>query len=364
MTVLQTLTAFSNRYGADPELVLAGGGNTSAKDGGVMYVKGSGTALATITADGFVAMDRQKLASMWDKTYPEADDAREAEALADLMAAKLPGQDGKRPSVETLLHALFPQRYVLHLHPAAVNGLTCAVNGKEWAGRLFPDAVWIESSKPGYVLAKLCRTRMAEYKAATGRDADVLLLQNHGVFFASDDAEALGRLLQGMLDTLCAQFEALPDLSPAAAEDAALGARLAALYGGVYRFNGCVEAVRFSESPSSMAPLMKPFTPDHIVYCKAFPLYLQRWTDAGNAFAAYREKYGYAPKLCYVQQCGGFYALGETDKQAQTTALLALDAIKIAVYSRAFGGPLPQTDALTDFIVNWEVEAYRAKKAE
>ena len=90
MTVLQTLTAFSNRYGADPELVLAGGGNTSAKDGGAMYVKGSGTALATITADGFVAMDRQKLASMWDKTYPEADDAREAEALADLMAAKLP----------------------------------------------------------------------------------------------------------------------------------------------------------------------------------------------------------------------------------------------------------------------------------
>ena len=363
MTVLQNLTAFSNRYGADPELVLAGGGNTSAKDGNVLYIKGSGTALATITADGFVAMDRTKLACMWDKAYPEADDAREAAALADLMAAKLPGQDGKRPSVETLLHALFPQRYVLHLHPAAVNGLTCAVDGAAWARKLFPDAVWIESCKPGYILAKLCRTRMAEYKTKTGRDADILLLQNHGVFFAADDAGTLGDLLSGMLDTLRAQYETLPDLSPAARADAQLGARLAALYGGVYRFNGSAEAVRFSESPAAMTPLMKPFTPDHIVYCKAFPLYLARGADAEKAFADYREKYGCAPKLCYVQG-SGFYALGETDKQAATTELLSLDAIKIAVYSRAFGGALPQTDAMTDFIIGWEVEAYRAKKAE
>lgn len=363
MTVLQNLTAFSNRYGADPELVLAGGGNTSAKDGNVLYIKGSGTALATITADGFVAMDREKLACMWDRTYPQADDAREAAALADLMAAKLPGQDGKRPSVETLLHALFPQRYVLHLHPAAVNGLTCAVDGEAWAKKLFPDAVWIEACKPGYILAKLCRARMTEYKSQTGRDAQVLLLQNHGVFFAADDADTLGALLCGMLDTLRAQYKVLPDLSPAAAEDAQLGARLAALYGGAYRFGGCAEAVRFSESPAAMAPLMKPFTPDHIVYCKAFPLYLLRGDDAAQAFADYRAKYGFAPKLCYVQD-GGFYALGETDKQAATTEALALDAIKIAVYSRAFGGALPQSDALTDFIVNWEVESYRAKKAE
>ena len=361
--MLKTLTAFSNRYGADPELVLAGGGNTSAKDGDVMYIKGSGTALATIKPEEFVAMDRQKLDVMWQKEYPEEDDAREAAALADLMAAKLPGQDGKRPSVETLLHALFSQRYVLHLHPAAVNGLTCAVDGKAWAGKLFPNAVWIEQSKPGYVLAKLCRTRMEAYKAACGRDAQVLLLQNHGVFFAADDPQTLDAMLTGMLDTLRAQYKVLPDLSPAAAENAQLGARLAALYGGVYRFNGCREAVRFAENPSTMAPLLKPFSPDHIVYCKAFPLYIARGADPDKAFADYRAKYGCAPKLCYEQD-GGFYALGETDKQAATTELLALDAIKIAVYSRAFGGPLPQSDALTDFIVNWEVEAYRAKKAE
>ena len=363
MTILDTLTRFSNQYGADPDLVLAGGGNTSAKDGDVLYIKGSGTALATIPAEGFVRMDRKKLAAMWDKVYPDADDAREAAALADLMAAKLPDQDGKRPSVETLLHALFPQRYVLHLHPALVNGLTCAVDGAAWAGKLFPNAVWIEQCKPGYVLAKLCRSRMADYKAATGRDADVLLLQNHGVFFAADDPQTLGELLTGMLDVLRARYSEKPDFTPAETADARLGSQLAALYGGAYRFNGCAEAVRFSESPAAMAPLMKPFSPDHIVYCKAFPLYLAHGGDAAAAFADYRAAYGYAPKLCYVQG-SGFYALGETDNQAATTELLALDAIKIAVYSRAFGGPLPQNDALTDFIINWEVEAYRAKKAQ
>ena len=363
--MLDTLTQFSNQYGNDPDLVLAGGGNTSAKDADTLYIKGSGTSLATVKPQDFVRMDRQKLALMLEKTYPAADAPREAAALADLMDAKRPGQDGKRPSVETLLHALFPMRYVLHLHPALVNGLTCAADGAAWAAKLFPNAVWIEASKPGYILAKLCRTRMAEFEARTGHSADLLLLQNHGVFFAAEDVQTLQDMLSGVLQTLRTQCAYVPDFTPAACEDSALGAQLAALYSanGVYRFNGSAEAVRFSASAETMRPLMEPFTPDHIVYCKAHPLYLPRGCSVEAAFADYRARHGYAPKLCYVQG-GGFYALSETEKQADTAALLALDAIKIAVYSRAFGGALPQSAALTDFIVHWEVEAYRAKKAE
>ena len=286
-------------------------------------------------------------------------------SLADLMDARLPGQDAKRPSVETLLHALFPMRYVLHLHPALVNGLTCAVDGAAWAGRLFADAVWIEASKPGYVLAKLCYERMAQYKAETGRDADCLLLQNHGIFLSDDNADALGEKLQKVLDTLRAHCAFSPDFSPAAAEDPALGERLAALYGkgSVYRFCGASEAVRFAASEDAMRPLMEPFTPDHIVYCKAHPLYLPTGCDVQTAFAGYRAKYGCAPRICYVQG-SGFYAVSDSEKSVDTAVLLALDAIKIAVYSRAFGGALPQSTALTDFIVNWEVEAYRARQAQ
>ena len=129
----EKLVEMSNRYGSNSEYVLAGGGNTSYKENGIMYVKCSGTALATITADGFVAMDMAKLTAMLDKKYPEADDEREAAALADMMAARLPSEYSKRPSVEAILHELFPQKYVLHVHPTLVNGLTCGKDGEKIA---------------------------------------------------------------------------------------------------------------------------------------------------------------------------------------------------------------------------------------
>ena len=99
-TVLETLTAFSNFYGKNGELVLAGGGNTSAKDGNVLYIKGSGTSLATITPEGFVAMDRTKLAAMMEKEYPTEDAPREAAALAEDLALSLrSGEYGAEPFV-------------------------------------------------------------------------------------------------------------------------------------------------------------------------------------------------------------------------------------------------------------------------
>lgn len=367
-TVLETLTAFSNFYGKNGELVLAGGGNTSAKDGNTLYIKGSGTSLATITPEGFVAMDRAKLSEMMHKTYPAEDAPREAAALEDMMAAKLPGQETKRPSVETLLHALFPMRYVLHLHPALVNGLTCGRDGEAKAHELFPQAVWVESCKPGYILAKLCDERMRAYKAETGKEANLLFLQNHGVFFAADTDTELGELLNAVLDTLQKNCVEQADFTPAVSENAqtdALARRIEALYGdsAVCLFNGCREAVNLAESAQSAAPVLKPFTPDHIVYCKAHPLYLTDAASIEQAFADYRNVHGYAPKIVLVKGMG-FFAVADTEKQAQTAQLLFIDAMKIAAYSRAFGGALPMTAEMTDFIVNWEVEAYRAKAAE
>ena len=61
---LEVITKLSNRYGSDPAYVLAGGGNTSYKNDGIMYVKGSGTSLATIKPEGFVAMYMDKLTEM------------------------------------------------------------------------------------------------------------------------------------------------------------------------------------------------------------------------------------------------------------------------------------------------------------
>ena len=230
---LSDLLEISHQYGADPEQVLAGGGNTSYKKDGVLYIKGSGTALAAIEPDGFVRMDRGALAAMWNKKYFADEAGREHEVLSDMMAARLPGEEKKRPSVETLLHDLFEQPLVLHVHPALVNGLTCAQDGEAWASKLFPDALWVPECRPGYTLAKLLSERMRS-------GTDTVLLQNHGVFFAADDAVALDRMLNGMLDTI-------------------------------------VECI--------LPPLDQPFTPDQIVYCGVGP----ELPDNGTAHAVYAD---------------------------------------------------------------------------
>ncbi len=365
--ILETLTRFSNQYGSDSALVLAGGGNTSAKDGYILYIKGSGTSLATIKGDGFVKMERIKLSKMLRKEYSEDDKAREAAALVDLMAARLPSETAKRPSVETLLHNLFPQRYVLHLHPALVNGLTCAKDGEVEAKRLFGDSVvWIGLCKPGYVLSKLCEGEMAAYKAKTGVDASVMLLQNHGIFIAADDEQMLADRLANIMNTLSSQLKEMPDLSPLNIENTQTDAykrKIAALYGNnaFVVFDGSRQAAAFAADEESAEPLLKPFTPDHIVYCKAHPLYVTSPEALDDAFASYRAMHGYAPKIV-IGKGLGFFAVSENEKQAETARLLFEDAIKIAVYTRSFGGALHMTDELTDFIVNWEVEYYRSNQ--
>ena len=258
---MKKLVEFSRKYGSDPELVLAGGGNTSMKENGVLYVKGSGCSLSTIKEENFVAMDLEKLLEILKKDYPASDKEREAMFLADVSAAKLPGEEQKRPSVEALLHALFRQRYVLHLHPALVNGLTCGADGKRIAQKLFPKAIWVDACRPGYTLAKLLSDRISP-------ETDTVLLQNHGVFYASETPEGLAELLDGMMETL---KKKLPGELPKELED---------------------------------VDLSKPFTPDHIVYCGVGP----ELPDTANARLLYRD----AQKISwYAKAFGGPLPLGK-----------------------------------------------------
>ena len=128
---LSEIVKISNHFGSNPDLVLAGGGNTSFKDDEYLYVKGSGTTLATITEDGFVKMSRKALGAMWTKQYSSDAAAREEEVLEDLMDARAKSDRNKRPSVETSLHDILPQKFVVHLHPAMVNGITCSKDGND-----------------------------------------------------------------------------------------------------------------------------------------------------------------------------------------------------------------------------------------
>lgn len=187
---LSTLVKMSNTYGSNPAYVLAGGGNTSVKDETTLYVKGSGTQLATIKAEEFVEMSRARLNEIMKTEYPGNDTEREAAYLADVMAAVTDADKTKRPSVEALLHNLFAYTYVLHVHPTLVNGLTCGNGAKALSEQLLgKEVLWIDICKPGYTLARICYEKMNAYKEEFGKDVQVI--ENGG--FQAAETEVIRR---------------------------------------------------------------------------------------------------------------------------------------------------------------------------
>lgn len=366
MDTLDELVRFSNFYGSNKELVLAGGGNTSAKSDGYLFVKASGCSLAGIDKSGFVKIDLSLVEKIFEKEYPADDDAREAAAFGDLMAARATGEE-KRPSVETSLHALFPQTFVLHLHPALVNGLACAVKGKVFADEIFAgEYIWVDSCKPGYILAKLCQNLILDYEKSKGKSPQIILLQNHGIFFAADSLEELESLVNTTLAALKAKVKFFPTLG----EEKEPDPKALTLIEGLKRFGAlkgeavyCANDItgRFLKSKEATEVLMLPFTPDHIVYCGAYPLYVSHESTLEKDYEAYLAQNKTEPKIIIIEACG-FLALGKNEKAALTVRDVFIDAMKIALYSENFGGPDHMTQELIDFIINWEVESYRQKQ--
>ena len=364
---IEVIEKISHKYGINPAFVLAGGGNTSYKNSENLYIKGSGTSLATITKDGFVKMSRQALSEIWSKSYSKEQDKREAEVLSDMMSAKCKGEEAKRPSVETLLHDLFKQQYVLHVHPTMVNGLTCSLEGKSTMEKMFPSAIWIEETEPGYTLACKCRERINEYEEKTGKDASLLFLQNHGIFFAGNTEEEIDSLVSMVVSSFEEKIEKRPDLSDCEydkcqVEEIKKELLSVADEGSVVRFVINNEVKRLCSSKKEFEVLERPMSPDHIVYCKACPLFVCNPAKIKEEYKAFTETHSYQPKIIFVKNVGMF-AIGNSEKNAQVVSDVWLDAVKISVYAQSFGGVRHMAPDMVDFIANWEVENYRSKVA-
>lgn len=132
---LSTLVKMSNTYGSNPAYVLAGGGNTSVKDETTLYVKGSGTQLATIKAEEFVEMSRARLNEIMKTEYPGNDTEREAAYLADVMAAVTDADKTKRGSIT-------PQFICIYLCTAC-SSYSCKWSDlRQWRKGTFRAAPW------------------------------------------------------------------------------------------------------------------------------------------------------------------------------------------------------------------------------
>ena len=178
--LLDGLVYRSNLLGADRSVANQGGGNTSAKETTtdhvgrevrLLWVKGSGTDLATITPTGFAGLRLGELLALRERE--EMDDAS---MVAYLLRCAF-GPDQPRPSIETLLHAFIPAEHVDHTHPDAVIALTSTPKGRELAEETFgSEAVWLDYQRPGFDMSRRIARLLEE-----NPEARAVLLERHGL---------------------------------------------------------------------------------------------------------------------------------------------------------------------------------------
>jgi rhamnulose-1-phosphate aldolase/alcohol dehydrogenase len=395
----------SNLLGADRALANRGGGNTSAKGITVdhagretctLWVKGSGTDLATIRADGFAALRLDEVLALEERDVME-----DADMVRYLLCCAVT-PDQPRPSIETLLHAFLPAAHVDHTHPDAVIALTACPDGRVLARAAFgEEAVWLEYERPGFQMSKRIVGLLRENPNARG-----VLLEKHGLVTwgeSSEDAyestlefvgraarslEAAGhgrfglggtkvqRLGDAEVDVLLA--ESLPKLRGALLEDAD---------GIVLQVDRSDDAIAFASS--ARAPEVSQIgapCPDHLISTKHKPLFVEFDPDRANgselaeAFRAgvaefsewYRQYYERnvtdesrpfpqdpaGPRVVLVPGVG-MVTSGADASKAQVTGELYHRAIAVQNAAEAAGGFRSLSESEAFAIEYWPLERYK-----
>lgn len=372
MKELQELINISRYYGANKEYVVAGGGNTSYKDSGKIWVKASGHALATITEDGFAVLDRLKLAELSGKTYSEDPVERERQVKTDMEAALITRD--RRPSVETSLHDLISYSFVVHLHPDAVNGVTCGNDVEKFIEPMFgPGALYIPYTDPGYILFKEIEARLLEVRKTAGSDPKVIILQNHGIFVGADTIDEIKAIYEKIMGNIHGALRAsLP--SDTRGVDSSVTEIVPAIRAivssedlKVLKVKNSALISHFASEAEAFSRVSKPFTPDIVVYCKSEYIYLDRVDAPAHTIEQFIEKYreyldqnGHQPKVVMVKGLG-MVAIGDNAAQADIITDAFESQLGTSWFSESFGGPHFLSDESIATIDSWEVENYRRK---
>ncbi|WP_406116717.1 bifunctional aldolase/short-chain dehydrogenase [Streptomyces anulatus] len=181
----------SHRLGSDARNTNYAGGNTSAKGAGadpvtgaevdLLWVKGSGGDLGTLTEDGLAVLRLDRLRALKD-VYPGVD--REDEMVAAFDHCTF-GKAGAAPSIDTAMHGLVEAAHVDHLHPDSGIALACAADGEKLTAECFGDSVvWVPWRRPGFQLGM----DIAAVKAANPQSIGCVL-GGHGITAWGDTSE-------------------------------------------------------------------------------------------------------------------------------------------------------------------------------
>jgi rhamnose utilization protein RhaD (predicted bifunctional aldolase and dehydrogenase)/NAD(P)-dependent dehydrogenase (short-subunit alcohol dehydrogenase family) len=377
----------SRLLGRNPALVLHGGGNTSVKVtekdffGDVVdlcYVKGSGWDLGTIEREGFSPVRQDALVKM-SKLAAMSD-----EDMVLQQRAAMTNPNAPAASIEAILHAILPFRFVDHSHANAIAALTCNADGEARVREVFGNRVIIVPYvMPGFILAKTIADLIA------GRDLRAegiqgMVLLKHGLFTFDDDArksyERHIELVTQAEEYLAKKSGNAQAATAAATEDLLA---LAKLRQSVSRQRGFPQIARLNASPEAVGyaslpdvdsfGTRGPLTPDHSIRTKRAPAFIggdidasvQKFADDYQVYfdrnAKGQTKLDGAPRFALWPN-QGIVSFGDTLKDANIVADIAQSTAATVALGEAVGGwqPLPESDIFA--VEYWDLEQAKLRK--
>jgi len=381
---LQIRVYSSRLLGQDPDLVLHGGGNTSVKiteknvfgdDEEILYVKGSGWDLGDIEAEGFAPVKLDVLQHMAGLEQLSDSD------MVRMQRAAMTNPYAPNPSVEAVLHALIPYKYVDHTHADAVVTITNTPGGENKIKQIYGDRVLIVPYvMPGFVLAKEIYELT---KGINWAQYDGMILLNHGVFTFDDEAkssyEKMIDIVSRAEDYIAEQTTSIVSADNNADLDlqllATIRKKVTALRGSaVYALvDNSTEACSFASLNDIDAISTKgPLTPDHIIRTKQTPLIIQDGTsveDYATAYQSYFDRNASDQQVCLdhaprwaVWKNQGLISFGTTLKEANIISDISGHTIKAIQTAEKLGGwqALPEKDLFD--MEYWELEQAKLNK--
>ncbi len=378
----------SRLLGKEPALVQHGGGNTSVKASRanlfgdkeeILYVKGSGWDLATIEPAGFAPVKMDVLLRMARlENLTDTDMVREQRAA-------MTNPSAPTPSVEAIMHAIIPYRYVEHTHSDAVVTLTNTPSGEADARKVYGDKVlYVPYVMPGFILARKIfeMTRDVKWENYEG-----MVLLNHGVFTFHDDPKvAYENMIR--LVTQAEEFLVKRDAvktrkaAPAKAIDpmaiASLRKALSMVMGApvLTRLTQSEEAVGFSQwEKAGEVSARGTVTPDHVIHIKPRPLVIkgEPLVDLENYVREYHAYFArhqnQKPGLKELDACPRWAVwpgLGTMSISAASKSLRVVDdivshTIRCLQWGEALGGWKPVGEGDLFDVEYWELEQAKLK---
>lgn len=383
----------SQLLGAEADLVLHGGGNTSVKgefvdvfgvEGRVLYVKGSGWDLRTIKAAGFPPVRLDYLLKLG--ALPDLSDS---EMMRQLRLALL-DPNAPTPSVEAILHALIPHTYVDHSHADAVVAISNTLDGEASLRSIYGDEVLIlPYIMPGFILARqvAAATRLLDWNKIRG-----IILLHHGIFTFHDDARTsydtmieLVSKAEDYLRQIGGEHLATAHYTPVATDCVALSS-LRREAGKLLRspvllrMDHSAAAAGFASLPGCEELIARgPLTPDHSIHTKPFGAVFADAADAGQVtgmqkFVRSYEKYfaehaqtqhqilDRMPRFGVWKQKGMIYLAGNLQR-LEIVQDICQHTIRAIQWGEMLGGwdALPRRDLFD--VEYWELEQAKLKKA-